>query len=130
MPGRTLDEHWRSPVGWIPRRKKDRAGTLRTATSDDVEHLTRFVKSRAGVEAFIEPRTAVTEMTVLLVAASGEWTRRRVDGADAARAFTKKHAIPLYDAGVVGYPKRMREWTARRKASGETGPPGPAAGSA
>jgi len=111
-------------VGWLPRRKKERAGTLRTASSADVAHLTSFVTSRTGVEAFIEPRTAVTETTVLLVAGTGEWTRRRVESADAARSFSRKHAIPLYDAGVVGYPQRMREWTARRKESGETGPPG------
>jgi hypothetical protein len=117
-------------VGWIPRRKKKRAGTLRTATSDDADHLGRFVKSRPGVEAYIEPRTAVTEMTVLLVASTGEWTRRRVDSTAAARKFSRKHAIPLYDAGVVGYPKRMREWTAQRKESGETGPPGLAGPSA
>jgi hypothetical protein len=97
---------------------------LRPATSDDLDHLSQFVKSRTGVEAYIEPRTAVTETTVVLVAATGEWTRRRVGGAEAARAFSKKHAIPLYDVGVVGYPKRMREWTARRKANGDTGPPG------
>jgi hypothetical protein len=113
-----------SAVGWIPRRNKQRAGTLRTATSDDLDHLSRFVTSRSGVEAYIEPRTAVTETTVVLVAATGEWTRRRVDGAEAARSFSKKHAIPLYDVGVVGYPKRMREWTARRKERGDTGPPG------
>ena len=34
------------------------------------------------------------------------------------------HGIPLYDVGVVGYPQRMREWTAKRKANGELGPPG------
>jgi hypothetical protein len=111
-------------VGLLPRRKKNRAGTLRTATSDDIDHLSRFAKSRNGVEAYIEPPTAVTATTVVLVASDGEWTRRRVDGADAARSFSKKHAIPLYDAGVTGYPKRMREWTARRKESGDTGPPG------
>jgi len=111
------------PVGWLPRRSKDRAGTLRTATSADADHLSQFVMSRVGVEAYIEPRTAVTEATVVLVASSGEWTRRRIDGAGAARSFSKKHAIPLYDAAVVGYPKRMREWTARRKENGENGPP-------
>jgi hypothetical protein len=101
-------------VVWTLRRKKHRAGTLRPADSADVSHLAHFVK----------PRTAVTETTVVLVASSGEWTRRRVGGAEAARSFAKKHAIPLYDVGVVGYPKRMREWTARRKAAGEVGPPG------
>jgi hypothetical protein len=105
-------------------RRKRRAGTLRGASSTDVAHLAQFVKSRPGVEAYIEPRTTVTETTVVLVAATGEWTRRRVDGAEGARDFARKHSVPLYDVGVVGYPQRMRDWTARRKANGELGPPG------
>jgi hypothetical protein len=108
-------------MGWLPRRRKGRPGTLRTADSADLDHLREFVRTRSGVEAYFEPRTAVTDTTVVLVAESGEWTRRRVDGVNGANAFAKKHAIPLYDAGVVGYPKRMRQWTERRKAAGETG---------
>jgi hypothetical protein len=105
-------------------RNKGRPGTLRGATSADGDHLVDFVQTRAGVEAYIEPRTTVTDTTVLLVAATGEWTRRRVSGPDAAAAFAKKQGIPLYDAARVGYPQRMREWTASRKASGEAGPSG------
>jgi hypothetical protein len=104
-----------SAVGWLSRRRKGRPGTLRTSDSQDVAHLSAFVSSRPGVEAYLEPRTAVTETTVVLVASSGEWTRRRIDGAAGARSFAGKHAIPLYDAGVVGYPQRMRDWTARQK---------------
>ncbi|HEY2271748.1 MAG TPA: hypothetical protein VGH30_03170 [Jatrophihabitantaceae bacterium] len=104
-------------MSWLPRRKQ-RPGTLRTADSADVQHLSEFAKTRAGVEAFLEPRTAVTETTLVLVAGTGEWTRRRVDGVNGANSFAKKHAIPLYDVGVVGYPQRMREWNARRKAEG------------
>ena len=105
-------------MGWL--RRKRRAGVLRAADSADLQHLTAFASTRGGVEAYLEPRTAVTETTVVLVAADGEWTRRRVDGPDAAGAFARRHAIPLYDAGVVGYPQRMREWTARRKAQEST----------
>ena len=101
-------------VSLFPRRK-GRPGTLRTAESQDAAHLSAFASSRAGVEAYLEPRTAVTETTVVLVASSGEWTRRRVDGTEGARSFANKHAIPLYDVGVVGYPKRMRDWTASQK---------------
>jgi hypothetical protein len=107
-------------VGFFSRRR-NRPGTLRTATSADLGHLTEFVTSRAGVEAFLEPRTAVTDTTVVLVAASGEWTRRRVPGPQAAEAFARKHAIPLYDVANVGYPKRMREWNERRKQAGGAG---------
>ena len=79
------------------------------------EHLSQFARTRTGVEAYIEPRTAVTDTTVVFVAASGEWTRRRVQGPQQAHALARALGIPAYDAGVVGYPQRMREWT-RRKA--------------
>jgi hypothetical protein len=105
------------------RSRRNRPGTLRAGTSADLDHLTNFVRTRAGVEAYTEPRTAVTETTVLLVAGTGEWTRRRVDGVSAARSFASKNAIPLYDVAIVGYPQRMRDWTAQRKAAGELGPP-------
>ena len=62
------------------RSRKQRPGTLRTGTTADIEHLTDFVRTRGSVEAYLEPRTAVTETTVVLVASSGEWTRRRIDG--------------------------------------------------
>jgi hypothetical protein len=104
-------------------RSRARPGTLRASTSADLEHLAEFVRTRPGIEAFVEPRTTVTDTTVLLVASSGEWTRRRIADADAAAAFARKQGIPLYDAARVGYPQRMREWTARRKA-GDVGPAG------
>jgi hypothetical protein len=102
---------------WLPGRRNGRPGTLRAANSADVDHLTQFVRTRDGIEAFLEPRTTVTDTTVVLVAGTGEWTRRRVDGPSAARSFAKKHAIPLYDVAIVGYPKRMRQWTEQRKAA-------------
>ena len=99
-----------------PWRSKASSGTLRGADSSDLAHLVEFVRTRTGVEAYVEPRTTVTETTVLLVAADGEWTRRRMPGPDAAASFAKKQSIPLYEATRVGYPQRMRDWTARRKA--------------
>lgn len=106
----------------MPWARKGRPGTLRTADSTDRDHLVDFIRSRDGVEAYLEPRTAVTDTTLLLVASDGEWTRRRVAGADAAAALAKKHGVPLYEAARVGYPQRMRDWTARRKAAGEATP--------
>jgi hypothetical protein len=111
-------------VGLFRRGSKDRPGTLRSANSADLDHLSMFIRSRPGVEAYLEPRTTVTDTTLVLVASSGEWTRRRVPGETGARDFTRKHSIPLYEVSIVGYPKRMREWTARRKESGQTGVPG------
>ena len=71
--------------------------------------------TRRGVEGYVEPRTAVTETTIVLVAADGEWTRRRIDGPDVARQLSRDLAIPVYDAQVTGYPQRMRDWSARQK---------------
>ncbi|WP_375474954.1 oxidoreductase [uncultured Jatrophihabitans sp.] len=96
-------------------RRRARPGTLRTAGSADLAHLAEFAQSRPGVEAYLEPRTTVTDATVVLVAPTGEWTRRRIGGEQQAASFAKKHAIPLYDAVKVGYPARMREWSARHK---------------
>lgn len=95
-------------------RRRQRPGTLRSATSADERHLEEFARSRRGVEAFIEPRTAVTETTMLLVAGDGEWTRRRVAGPEAAHALAYRLGIPAYDAAVVGYPQRMREWNRKQ----------------
>jgi hypothetical protein len=105
----------------LPWSRQSRGGTLRSADPADRDHLAEFVRSRQGVEAFLEPRTAVTETTLLLVAGDGEWTRRRVAGPDAAAAFARKNNLPLYEAARVGYPQRMREWTARQKAAGRAG---------
>jgi hypothetical protein len=93
-----------------------RRGTLdRGAQRIDLTHLEQFVATRRGVEGYVEPRTAVTETTIVLVAADGEWTRRRIDGPDVARRLSRELAIPVYDAQVTGYPQRMRDWSARQK---------------
>ncbi|MDQ3415829.1 MAG: hypothetical protein M3474_01740, partial [Actinomycetota bacterium] len=58
----------------------------REAASADRKHLEEFVNSRIGVEGFLEPRTAVTEVTIVLIAKDGEWTRRRVPSAQWAHS--------------------------------------------
>ena len=83
----------------------------------DLAHLEQFVATRRGVEGYVEPRTAVTETTIVLVAGDGEWTRRRVAGPDMARRLQQDLGIPVYDAQVTGYPQRMRDWTAKQTAN-------------
>ena len=98
---------------------RDLRGTLdRASGSADLAHLEQFVATRRGVEGYVEPRTAVTETTILLVAADGEWTRRRIAGPDVARRLSRDLAVPVYDAQVTGYPQRMRDWNARQQATG------------
>ncbi|MBK5216814.1 MAG: hypothetical protein JJE02_04450 [Propionibacteriales bacterium] len=86
----------------------------RDASKEDLKHLKEFVTSRKGVEAYVEPKTNVTQATVLLVAHDGEWTRRRVVSAEGANDLARKLQIPCYDANRVGYPKRMREYNLRQ----------------
>ncbi|MEV4137442.1 hypothetical protein AB0J72_35360 [Dactylosporangium sp. NPDC049742] len=100
-------------LAWFRRNRAAAGG--RAANRDDVRHLEEFVRSRRGVEGFIEPRTAVTETTLLLIAHDGEWTRRRVDDPQAARQFAHKLSMPIYDVALVGYPQRMRDYNARNK---------------
>ncbi len=103
--------------------RRERPGTVRSAQSADLDHLQEWAGSRRGVEGFVEPETPTTATTLVLVAADGEWTRRRVDSPKAAFGFGQKAGIPVYDVAAIGYPARMREWTAKRKATGQTGVP-------
>lgn len=97
------------------RKQRKRPGALRDSNSSDIRHLDEWTKQRRGVEAFVEPRTAVTQTTVVLVAHDGEWTRRRVDTLRAAQEFGKKRDIPVYEVDRTGYPQRMRDYTERVK---------------
>ncbi|WP_091112058.1 hypothetical protein [Nocardioides psychrotolerans] len=94
-----------------------RTGSTRVRASDKVDetHLHEFVTARRGVEGFVEPRTAVSDVTLLLVAHDGEWTRRRVPSINWAHDFANKHQVPSYDAAVVGIPQRMRDYNSRQK---------------
>jgi hypothetical protein len=104
-------------------RRRQRQGTVRVSDSADVDHLKAFARAHSGVEAFVEPPTAVSTTTVVFVANTGEWTRRRVRDARAAHELANKLAIPSYDAAVVGYPQRMRDWNERARRRPEAGGP-------
>jgi len=92
--------------------------TVRASDTVDQDHLHQFVVARRGVEGFVEPRTAVSDVTLLLVAHDGEWTRRRVPSVEWAHKFCNKYQVPSYDAGLVGIPQRMRDYNRRKKLEG------------
>jgi hypothetical protein len=93
-------------------RGRRRAGGDRRHDTGSSAYLMAWGRRRRGVEAFCEPRTTVTDTTVVLVAHDGEWTRRRMSHAG-ARELGRRLRIPVYDVGLVGYPRRMREYTSR-----------------
>jgi hypothetical protein len=92
------------------------SGALRAGSSsgDDVRYLAQWVRTHTGVEGYIEPKTTVTDVTVVLIAVDGEWTRRVV-GERGARRLAGDLRIPVYDVGKTGYPQRMRDYDARKR---------------
>ena len=104
-------------MGWLKR--TEAAGARAPAVGRTVDdavttHLTEFARSRRGrgVRRAADP---VTQTTLLLVAYDGEWTRRAVPSPEWAHAFAEPLQIPGYDAAVVGYPQRMRDYNTRHK---------------
>ena len=104
-------------MAWFRRRPAAVQGRAeRRAEVNDVRaHLEEFVRTRRGVEAYIEPPTTVTPTTVVLVAATGEWTRRRLPDRGLARELAGKLSVPVYDVQLTGYPQRMRDWNQRAR---------------
>jgi hypothetical protein len=103
-------------VGLLDRlRGRRRAATAADDPAADLRYLQQWVAEHHGVEAFVEPKTTVTDVTVVLVAADGEWTRRRAGGDAGARRLSDRLKIPVYDVQKVGYPQRMRDYDARRR---------------
>ena len=80
-----------------------------------VDALVEWVGERRGVEVFVEPKTPMTPVTMLLVAHDGEFTRKQVASPEAAKSFAREHRLPIYDATMVGYPQRMRDYSRRQK---------------
>lgn len=97
------------------RRRRSKASGSGHDLAANVKYLRQWVAEHEGVEAFIEPETTVTEVTVVLVAADGEWTRRRAGGESGARRLSDRLDIPVYDVQKVGYPQRMRDHDARKR---------------
>ena len=95
-------------------RFRRRRGAASGAAADQ-GYLLQWAAQRSGIEAFVEPQTRVTPLTIVVVAADGEWTRRPAGGPTGARNLGKRLGIPVYDVHKVGYPQRMRDFDARRR---------------
>ncbi len=105
-------------MGWLsrltPHRKRGADGP-RAERRAAADALVEWVRARRGVEVFVEPKTSVTPVTMLLVAHDGEFTRKHVASPAAAKSFARDHQLPIYDATIVGYPQRMRDYSRRQK---------------
>lgn len=80
-----------------------------------MKHFRDFVARNEGCEGFIEPATRVTQTTLVVVAGTGEWTRRKVPDAATAQKVAKDLGLPVFDVNLSGYPSRMREWNQKQQ---------------
>ncbi len=74
-----------------------------------LRQLEDFAAHRKGVEGYVEPRTATQSTTLLLVDREGDHVRAPVRSPHDAALFCERRGIPVYDAQVVGYPRRMQQ---------------------
>lgn len=91
------DRYYRRAVG-VQRPGEDRDGIL------------DFLGSRRGVEAFMEPQTAMSQLSVVLVAEDGEWKRFELADDSFVRELSRTRSLPVFDAMRTGYPDRMRRY--------------------
>jgi len=119
--GETSDVKVRA-MSWL---SKFRSGGKPSGESPRTEHravveaLVLWVGEHRGVEVYVEPKTSMTPVTMVLIAHDGEFTRKPVGSPEAAKAFARQNRLPIYDATIVGYPQRMRDYTRRHKIAKE-----------
>ncbi|MDP9340874.1 MAG: oxidoreductase [Actinomycetota bacterium] len=104
---RADDEFSREPRGGRRKRLKAGRGKL---SREDRRGMKEFFKSRVGVESYLEPAALDRQRSVALVASDGEWLRFALPDEVSFRRFAQKLGLPVYDAAVLGYPKRMKEY--------------------
>jgi hypothetical protein len=98
-------------VGLFDRFRRNRdTPTGPQASARTLSELKEFMTSREDVEAYIEPPTSIYAMTLCLVAGDGEHLRRAIKDEKQAKSLCADHGVPLYDARIVGYPKRMKDY--------------------
>jgi hypothetical protein len=75
--------------------------------AEDREGILAFASSRQGVEAYVEPRTVIHPLSVVLIAEDGEWKRFELRDDAYLRELVKERGLRVVDATRFGYPERM-----------------------
>lgn len=76
--------------------------------AEDREGILAFVTSRQGVEAYVEPRTVMHPLSVVLIAEDGVWKRFELRDDAYLRELVKEQGLRVLDASRFGYPERMK----------------------
>ena len=106
-------------MGLFSRRRSSPAAAAEPTSARDkrdatIAHLTDFVATRVGVEAYVEPSNSFEQTSVLFIATDGEWTRRKVPDAKTAYEVARSLGIPCYEVQRTGYPQRYRDFNSRQ----------------
>ncbi|HWL64578.1 MAG TPA: hypothetical protein VNP73_01275 [Actinomycetota bacterium] len=91
-------------------------GFFSRRNNPDLARLEDFARTHQGVEGYVEPLTATQPTTLLLVDRVGAHVRGAVADPRDAFSFCEGLGLPVYDAAVIGYPKRMKDFAGGRKA--------------
>jgi hypothetical protein len=78
--------------------------------AEDREAMTAFLSSRSGVEAYVEPKTVMHPLSIVLVAGDGEWKRFELADDAFVRELSRTRGVVVFDASRTGYPERMRRY--------------------
>jgi hypothetical protein len=89
-------------------------GFFSSRRNPQLRRLESFIETHKGIEGFIEPRTATQSTTLLLVDRDGASVRAAVRDPQDAAVFCERMSIPVYDASVMGYPRRMLDYERSR----------------
>lgn len=72
------------------------------------DQIVAFLDIHRGVEAYVEPRTVMHPLSVVLVDAEGVAKRFELREDAFLRDLAKTRGLPVFDATRAGYPERMR----------------------
>jgi hypothetical protein len=73
------------------------------------DEIVDFLESHQGVEAYVEPKTVISPLSVVLVDGAGEWRRFELAEDLYLRRLASERGLPIFDASRTGYPPRMRK---------------------
>jgi hypothetical protein len=102
-PPKQVKYDWERRRGQLSRQLKGVPGL-----AEDRDGMLAFLDSHAGVDAYVEPRTVMSPMTVVLIDLEGEWKRFELQDDAILRELASTRGVHVLDATRVGYPERMR----------------------
>ena len=78
------------------------------------DRIVAFLDTHSGVEAYVEPRTVMHPLSVVLIDGDGAWRRFELAEDTYLRELARTRNIKIIDAMRFGYPARMRRDQGKR----------------